>query len=160
LNVARAVAIPVSKGRARGTTVAVEGYDVIGSDDHKLGAVAAVDDDLLIVEGGLLRKSRHAVPLAFAQADESERVVRLSVSKEVVNDSPPLENGDVDRQAVALHYGLARPTAVDPDSHAEEDAVRGDVDSGPMERARIRAGGSEPGPRGRQIIPPDAHDKV
>ncbi|HET7760571.1 MAG TPA: hypothetical protein VFK62_11655 [Gaiellaceae bacterium] len=138
----------------------MQGYNVIGSDDHKLGEVAAVDDDLLIVEGGLLRKSRHAVPLAFAHADESEQVVRLSVSKEVVNDSPPLENGEVDRQAVALHYGLVQPTEVDPDSHAEEDALRGDVDSGPMERARIRAGGSEPGPHGRQIIPPDAHDKV
>ena len=138
----------------------MEGYDVIGSDDHKLGEVAAVDHDLLIVEGGLLRKSRHAIPLAFAHADEREQVVRLSVSKEVVNDSPPLENGDVDRQAVALHYGLTQPTEVDPDSQAEEDALRGGVDSAPMERARIREGGSEPGPHGRQIIPPDAHDKI
>jgi hypothetical protein len=91
----------------------MEGYDVIGSDDHKLGAVTAVDDDLLIVEGGLLRKSEHAIPLAFAHADESEGVVRLSVSKQVVDDSPPLENGYVDRQAVALHYGLAQPTELD-----------------------------------------------
>ena len=138
----------------------MEGYDVIGSDDHKLGEVAAVDGDLLIVEGGLLRKSRHAIPLAFAHADESEQVVRLSVSRELVNDSPPLENGDVDRQAVALHYGLTQATEVDPDSHAEEDALRGGVDSAPQERARIREGQSKAGLRGRQIIPPDAHDKV
>jgi len=92
----------------------MEGYDVIGSDDHKLGAVTAVDDDLLIVEGGLLRKSKHAIPLAFAHADENAGVVRLSVSKQVVDDSPPLENGDVDRQAVALHYGLTQPTGSSP----------------------------------------------
>src|SRR5215475_1304873 len=138
----------------------MEGYDVIGSDDHKLGAVTAVDDDLLIVEGGLLRKSKHAIPLAFAHADESEQVVRLSVSKQVVDDSPPLENGDVDRQAVAEHYGLVQPTEVDPDSSAEEDALRRGVDPAARDRARIREGGSEPGPHGRQIIPPDAHDKV
>jgi hypothetical protein len=99
----------------------MEGYDVIGSDDHKLGAVSAVDDDLLIVEGGLLRKSKHAIPLAFAHADESEQVVRLSVSKQVVDDSPPLENGDVDRQAVALHYALVQPTEPDPEPGTDED---------------------------------------
>jgi len=93
----------------------MEGYDVIGSDDHKLGAVTAVDDDLLIVEGGLLRKSKHAIPLAFAHADESAGFVRLSVSKQVVDDSPPLENGDVDGQAVALHYGLTQPNGPEPD---------------------------------------------
>jgi hypothetical protein len=138
----------------------MEGYDVIGNDDHKLGEVATVDGDLLIVEGGLLRKSRHAIPLAFAVADESEQVVRLTVSKEVVNDSPPLENGDVDRQAVAEHYGLVQPTEVDPDSSVEDDALRSGVEPAPRERARIREGGSEPGPHGRQIIPPDAHDKL
>ena len=138
----------------------MEGYDVIGSDDHKLGAVTAVDDDLLIVEGGLLRKSKHAIPLAFAHADESEQIVRLSVSKQVVDDSPQLENGDVDRQAVALHYGLVQPTEVDPDSSAEDDAVRSGIDPAERERARIREGGSKAGLRGRQIIPPDAHDKV
>lgn len=106
----------------------MEGYDVIGSDDHKLGAVTAVDDDLLIVEGGLLRKSKHAIPLAFAQADEREQVVRLSVSKQVVADSPPLEAGDVDRQAVALHYGLVQRTEVDFDSGAEEDSVGSGID--------------------------------
>ena len=138
----------------------MEGYDVIGCDDHKLGEVASVEGDLLIVEGGLLRKSRHAIPLAFAHTDESEQVVRLSVSKEVVNDSPPLENGDVDRQAVAEHYGLVQHTAVDPDSDVEEDALRSGVDPAPKARARIREGESEAGLHGRQIIPPDAHDKV
>jgi hypothetical protein len=93
----------------------MEGYEVIGTDDHKLGEVAAVEGDLLIVEGGLLRKSRHAIPLAFAHTDESEQVVRLSVSKEVVDESPKLEDGDLDRQAIAVHYGLEQPAADDGD---------------------------------------------
>jgi hypothetical protein len=85
----------------------VDGYEVIGNDDHKVGAVVAVDGDLLIVEGGLLRKTRHAIPKAFTHADDDERVVRLSISKDLVESSPKLEDGEVDRRAVADHFGLA-----------------------------------------------------
>ncbi len=74
----------------------VEGYEVITSDDGKLGEVVAVEGDLLVVEGGMLRKSRHAVPKAFPHADDGERVVRLSVSKELVEDSPAVAEGHDD----------------------------------------------------------------
>jgi hypothetical protein len=40
----------------------VEGFEVIGTDDHKVGEVVAAEGDLLIVEAGLLRKTRHAIP--------------------------------------------------------------------------------------------------
>ena len=53
----------------------MEGYEVRGTDDHRVGEVVAADGDLLIVEAGLLRKTRHAIPLTFAQADDGERVV-------------------------------------------------------------------------------------
>ena len=66
----------------------MEGYDVVGSDDHKVGHVVAVEGDLLIVEGGTLRKTRHAIPTAFTHADDAEQVVRLSIAKELVDDSP------------------------------------------------------------------------
>jgi hypothetical protein len=65
----------------------VEGYEVFGSDDGKVGEVVAVESGLLIVERGLLRKSRHAVPAAFAHSDDGQRVVRLSISKEIVDES-------------------------------------------------------------------------
>ena len=149
----------------------MDGYDVIGSDDHKVGEVVAQEGDLLIVEGGLLRKSRHAVPKAFAHADEGEKVVRLSVSKDLVVDSPNVDD-DVDHEAVAMHYGLVDTTVapetlgdgeVDPDDPAESAEVAGarrGVEPTPEQRARMRDGDDEPGLRGRQIIPPDAHDKV
>ena len=150
----------------------MDGYEVIGSDDHKVGEVVAQEGDLLIVEGGLLRKSRHAVPKAFAHTDDGEKVVRLSVSKDLVVDSPSVDD-DVDHQAVALHYGLADTAAApetvgygdvtpdDPGESAEVAGARRGVEPAPEQRARIREGGEdEPGPRGRQIIPPDAHDKV
>jgi len=148
----------------------VEGFDVLSSDGSKVGEVVEVDHDFLVVEHGLLRKSRRAVPKAFAHPDEGERIVRLSVSKELVNDSPQLDDGKFDRRAVAAHFGLAEGEVapetkgygvLDPDDpawSAEQEALRTGVEPAPSRRARIREGESEPGPRGRPIIPPDPHE--
>jgi len=149
----------------------MEGYQVRGSDDGKLGEVVAVEGDLLVVEEGLLRKTRHAIPRAFAHADDGERVVRLSVSKELVEDSPPLKDGEIDRPAIAAHYGLAagqndpetkgygEVTPDDPAWSAEHEGLRSGVEPAAERRARIREGESDAGLRGRPIIPPDAHDR-
>ena len=148
------------------------GYEVVGSDDHKVGKVAAVEGDLLIVEGGLLHKTKHAIPKTFAHPDEDKQVVRLTISKDLVDDSPALKNGDVDRRAVAEHYGLAeayeapgaeglgelRPD--DPARSAEQEGLRSGVEPSSERRERIREGESDAGVRGRPIIPPDSHDSV
>jgi hypothetical protein len=148
----------------------MNGYDVIGSDDAKVGEVVDIEDDLLIVERGLLRKSRHAVPQALAHADEDEQVVRLSVSKGLVEDSPGVGDDGPDRRAVAEYYGLAegyeapetegygelRPD--DPALSAEVESLSAGVEPTAERRARIRKGESEPGPHGRPIIPPDPHE--
>jgi len=147
----------------------VDGYEVITSDDHKLGHVVRVDGDLLIVEHGHLRKTRHAVPLAFAHADADARTVRLTLSREIVEDSPRVEDEDVDRRAVAEHYGLASGDDApetkgygdllpdDPAWGAEYEEERSGIEPAAERRARIREGESEPGPHGRPIIPPDPH---
>lgn len=149
----------------------MNGYEVIGSDDGKVGEVVAVEGDLLIVEGGLLRKTRHAIPTTFAHANDDERVVRLSLAKELVESSPKVD-GDVDRHAVAEHYGLAEGyeapategygelTPDDPAWSAEQEERRTGVEPAPEQRARIRQGESDAGPRGRPIIPPDSHDPL
>jgi hypothetical protein len=148
----------------------MEGYEVISSEESKIGEVVAVKDDLVIVEGGLLRKSRHAVPKVYGHADDAERVFRLTVSKELVEASPAVKNGDLDRNAIAEHYGLAggypepetegygdvRPD--DPAWSAEQEELRSGIEPAAERRARIREGESEAGPRGRQIIPPDPHE--
>jgi hypothetical protein len=85
----------------------MEGYEVITSDDRKAGHVAVVKGDNLIIEHGLLLKKRRAVPKVLAHSDESERVVRLSVSSELVDASPKVKDRQVDHNAVAEHYGLA-----------------------------------------------------
>ena len=61
----------------------MEGFEVITSDDAKAGRVVDVRGDNLIVEHGTIFKSRHAVPQTFAHVDEAERVVRVSVSKQI-----------------------------------------------------------------------------
>jgi hypothetical protein len=150
--------------------MAMEGFEVVTSDDHKLGHVVALEGENLIVEHGTLRKTRHAVPRTFAHTEESEQVVRLSVSKEIVEGSPKLQDGSVDERAVAEHYGLAGGFAEpetagygdvlpdDPARSAEQDALSAGITPAPEQRARMREG-EDPAAEGagRQIIPPDPH---
>jgi hypothetical protein len=128
----------------------MEGYDVITSDDHKVGRVVAVDGENLIVEHGTLFKSKHAVPLTFAHTDEAEQVVRVSISKEILEGSPKLEDGSFDRRAVAEHYGLAAGFAApetqgegellpdDPGLSAEEEELRAGIKPAAQERVEMR----------------------
>ena len=118
----------------------MEGYDVVTIDDEKVGTVAGESGDYLIVEHGLLRKSKHALPRQFAHVDDGEQQVRITVGKEIFLDSPELD-GELNERAVAEHYGLA-PSAAAPAGSAEEQAQRAGVETAVEERARIR--GEEP----------------
>jgi hypothetical protein len=145
----------------------MEGYEVITSDEQNLGEVVDVKGENLIVERGLLRKSRHAIPKVFAEENSAEKVVRLTVSEELVDNSPKLEDDEVDERAVAEHYGLAagdpapetqgygelRPD--DPARTAEDDQVRAGMETSAQQRVRIREGNEEPGLQGKPLIPPD-----
>jgi hypothetical protein len=149
----------------------MEGYEVITSDEHKLGHVVGVEDGNLIIEHGHLRKPRHAIPLTFAHADESEQVVRVSVSRAIVEDSPKVEDGTVDQRAVAEHYGLADGevapetlgegdlTPDDPAWSEEYEERRIGVEPATERRARMLKGETEAGPQGRQILPSDPHEE-
>jgi hypothetical protein len=130
----------------------VEGYDVITSDEHKLGHVVGTIGDNVVIEHGTLRKTKHAVPKVFVHPDDAEQVVRLTVSKELVEDSPKLDNGNLDEHTVAEHYGLAagyeEPETLgdgellpdDPAWSAEEEELRTGVPTAAEERLRAREG--------------------
>src|SRR5689334_3654315 len=142
----------------------MEGYEVIGSDDHKIGTIVAVEEDLLIVEGGLVRKTRHAVPVVFAEQGD-DHAVRLTLAKDIVTDSPAV-NDDLDRQAIAEYYGLAEGyedpetqgdgelVADDPALSAEQEGRAAGVEPAAERRARIREGHRQAGPRG-EVLPAD-----
>jgi hypothetical protein len=131
----------------------MEGYDVVTSDDCKYGQVVGVQDGHVIVEHGTLRKSRHAIPETFVTADDSERVVHLTVSKDIVESSPKLDGDSLDRQTIAEHYGLAESTAApetegygdvlpdDPANSADTDAIQAGRETADQQRAQIREGG-------------------
>ena len=49
----------------------MQGYDVVTSDGEAVGTVVEETKASLVVEHGLLRKSRRAIPRAFAHVDEA-----------------------------------------------------------------------------------------
>jgi hypothetical protein len=136
----------------------MEGFEVVTSDDCKIGHVTAVHDGHIVIEHGLLKKTKHAVPETFAYVDESEQTIRLSVSKEIVESSPKLDNGSIDKQAVAQHFGLAEGTPApdtegygevmpdDPARTADQDLMRAGEEPANQQRAKIREGGLEQEP--------------
>jgi hypothetical protein len=134
----------------------VEGYDVITSDEHKLGHVVGTMGDNVVVEHGTLRKTKHAVPKTFAHVDDGEKVVRLTVSKEIVEESPKLNGDEPDERAIAEHYGLAAGYDApetegdgellpdDPAWSAEEQELRTGLPTAEQERLRAKEGDVTP----------------
>jgi hypothetical protein len=132
----------------------MEGYEVVTTDDEKIGKVVGETGSYLIVEHGTIRKSKHALPREFAHVDEAEKQVRISVPKNVFADSPKL-NGELDEQAVAEHYGLvsSAPTPGtegygesaegDPSRSSEEQAHRDGVMPAAEERALVQSGAND-----------------
>src|SRR5262249_51337269 len=99
----------------------MEGYDVVTVDEHKIGKVVGESGEYLIVEQGLLRKTQHPLPREFAHVDDDEQQVRVTVPKEILADSPKLDEY-FDERAVKEHYGLGdrrpemledRPSGID-----------------------------------------------
>jgi len=141
----------------------MEGYEVITSDEFTLGLVTRVEDDHLIVEEHHRHKRQFAIPLAFAGTDDAERIVTLTVSKDLVEAGPEVKDAEFDRQAVAEYYGLADgPIKLDPDDpawSAEQENLRLGLEPEAEHRARMlqhKTGSSSGG--GRQIIPSDSHE--
>ena len=99
----------------------MQGYDVVSHEDEKVvGHVVDKVGGNYIVEQGLLRKTKHAVPEQFAHVDEAGERIVLTISKEMVEDSPKV-NGDVDEDAVAAHYGIADTTVDNPPGFVDSD---------------------------------------
>jgi hypothetical protein len=130
----------------------MEGYDLITAvDDKTWGTVVGREDDYVIVEHGLLRKHRYAVPESSTEVDDEARQVRTTLAGELIADSPKVDDG-LDRSAVAAHYGLADtyeapPTegwgdtvSSDPAEGAEAAEERAGMETAVEQRARIREG--------------------
>ena len=152
---------------------ALTGRELVSSDDATVGRIVDRIGDNLIVEHGTLRKHRNAVPATFVSVDPDADadVVRTTLSKRLIEDSPEVDDGDAfDAREVAAYYGLAAgyespPTegygvvnADDPAVSADQLTRRLGMTPPEEQRAQIREGERETyGPPGRPIHPPDPH---
>jgi hypothetical protein len=101
----------------------MQGYDVVTHDDEKVvGHVVDKVGRNYIVEQGLLRKTKHALPEDFARLDDEARRLVITVPKDLIEESPKV-NGDVDELAVAAHYGLADTTVDDSPGFVDSEVV-------------------------------------
>lgn len=124
----------------------MEGQTVVTSDDHKLGTVIAERDDCVIIETGHVFKTKHAIPREFLH--EHDGVLRATVTKDVVNDSPKVDPEAFDLSAVRAHYGLDGTFEVSPDAdgldNAETAGARAGVQPAPAERIATLGGENDP----------------
>lgn len=98
-------------------------FDVVTHDDEEVvGHVVDKAGSNYIVELGHLRKTKHALPEQFGWLDEEGGRLTISVSKELLHDSPAVE-GEVDEQAVAAYYGLADTTVDDPADFDDSEVI-------------------------------------
>ena len=117
----------------------MDNQTVVTSDDHKLGTVVAERDDCVVIETGHVFKTKHAIPRDFLR--EVDGVLRATVTKDVVDDSPKVDLDNWDCSVVRLHYGLDAPFEVSPDpdglENAETDAQRAGLKPAAAERIDV-----------------------
>src|SRR5918994_4242876 len=126
---------------------AMDGYDVVTFDDHKVGHVVGRSGSYVVVEHGAIFKHRRPVPETFATVDDEARIVRLTVSKDILESAPELDDGTLDEAAAAEHYGLAsgreQPETLGygriEDSETAITAERQEVERGGVPAAEERA---------------------
>jgi hypothetical protein len=127
----------------------VKGFDVLTFDGDKAGTIVGREGAYLVVAQGVIFKHHRLLPEIFATVDEAERVVRTTLSRELLDGAPELD-GTVDERAVALHFGLAagegEPETLgygdvapdDPAWSAEHDGRRSGLASGDEHRVRVQ----------------------
>jgi hypothetical protein len=127
----------------------------VTSDDEKIGVVVEDVGEYLIVEHGHVRKTRHALPKAFAHPVDAEQLVRVTVSRDVIAESPKVTDDGFDEHDVGRHYGLA--SAYDePETHGRGELLPDDpAESSTVEGARH---GVEPPDKTRAEIREHHHD--
>ena len=101
----------------------MQGYEVITSDDHKVGHVVGKDGRLLIVERGTIRKSRYAVP----DADDGDYEKEVAAYYGLVDGGPAPET-----------QGYGEVTPQDPARGAEQEGRLAGIEPADEQRARTR----------------------
>ena len=69
----------------------MEGYDVLTFDGDKAGTIVGREGEYLVVEQGAIFKHHRLLPEIFATVDDAERVVRTTLSRELLDGAPELD---------------------------------------------------------------------
>lgn len=92
--------------------IVVNGYELVTSDEEKVGRIVGVREGFVIVENGLVRHHRHVVPAELTAVEEERGVVRTTVVKEIIRNAPEAtDDGSFDEAAVNDYYGLSAAEA-------------------------------------------------
>ena len=134
----------------------MQGYDVVTSDDRKIGHIVEEREGCVIVEHGHMFKSKHAIPKDFVSVDDGAQLVHAMVTKDVFEDGPKVSD-DWSCDSTLRHYGLVGSLA-EPDTEGYGETVPTDPataadDSAVAQRAAMREG-DEP-----QASEPAVHDR-
>src|SRR5262245_1620516 len=120
----------------------MEGYDVISVvDDKKIGTVVRKEGDYVVFEHGTLRKQHHAIPSTTIEVSESEQEIRTTLSKDLIESSPKVDDDGIDYEALGRHYGTADSAAAAVMDRVEMRERTGGGRAGgvPPESPRMRA---------------------
>jgi hypothetical protein len=85
----------------------VRGYEVVASDDGRMGRVVDVKHGYLVVESGWPGKLRRPVPREFVHVVDEAAKAFVTVPRRVLRDAPHVDrHGNFDLEEAARHYGL------------------------------------------------------
>jgi hypothetical protein len=116
----------------------MKGKQVVTFDGHRIGPVVDERDDCVVVESGVISKTRHVVPRSFLHEHDGE--LQSTVSKEVFDEAPTVDSDDWSAEDVRLHFGLDGPYEIESDAEVgDADAdrpARIGADPEPLERRR------------------------
>jgi hypothetical protein len=102
----------------------LDGYQVLSVDGDRVGTVAGVSKESIVVERGRWRRTYRAVPMTLAAVRHIDRSVIVLVQPDVLARSPKIKpDRAVDDDLIAAHYEastIATETlAVAPDKERE-----------------------------------------
>jgi hypothetical protein len=85
----------------------VRGYEVVTSDDRRVGTVTDVRHGCLVVDIGRFRRRRRPVPREFAHSVDAAAKVVVTVPRATLRAAPRVRRrGEFDARSVSRHYGL------------------------------------------------------
>jgi hypothetical protein len=85
----------------------MKGYNVVTTDDERVGHIVGMQGDYYIVESGsMLKKARYPLPKRYTTVEPERERVLIRMSRETLFGAPTVgRDGTLDELAVAAYWG-------------------------------------------------------